>query len=193
MFLIKMNALLAAALVCVGFASAAFGDEAQTKQSSNATKENNREKIVGTTVVTTFSAGVRASELIGMEVRNAKGKELGEITDLVMDRYGQIRYAAMSRGGLLGVGDKLFAVPFCCATIMADKDDSDEHYVMFDVKEEKLEESPGFDQENWPAVGSSSYWLTIDKHYEDDVKRAEDRQQKEKNSAASRNNKVSNR
>lgn len=151
---------------------------AEDKGSSSAREEPGK-KIVGAGVTTTYSPGIRTSKLIGMEVRNNKNKVLGNIEDLVMDNQGRVRYAAMSRGGILGIGDKLFAVPFCCATIKADKEDAEEHYVHFDVNESKLENSPGFDQDNWPDVGTSTYWLAIDRHFENDVKRSQTAKQSE--------------
>src|SRR5262245_21409012 len=55
---------------------------------------------------------VRASEIIGTSVKNKAEEDLGSINDLVIDPVdGQIAYAAVSMGGFLGVGDKLFAVP----------------------------------------------------------------------------------
>jgi hypothetical protein len=48
----------------------------------------------------------RASELIGMTVYNTADEELGQIEDLVMDvDGGRVRYAALSFGGFLGIGD----------------------------------------------------------------------------------------
>jgi sporulation protein YlmC with PRC-barrel domain len=54
----------------------------------------------------------RASEIIGLKVKNAAGKDLGTINDIVLDAaQSNIRYYAVSYGGWLGLGDKLFAVP----------------------------------------------------------------------------------
>ncbi len=61
---------------------------------------------------------VRASQLIGMNIQNEQGKSLGEINDLVLDaNSGKIRYAAVTYGGFLGVGDKLFAVPWGASNV----------------------------------------------------------------------------
>src|SRR5919109_5123586 len=55
----------------------------------------------------------RASKIIGMDVENAKGEDLGEIKDLVIDfDKGQIAYVVIGSGGVLGVGDTLHAVPW---------------------------------------------------------------------------------
>jgi sporulation protein YlmC with PRC-barrel domain len=55
---------------------------------------------------------LRMSELIGMDVRNAKGENLGDIKDLVVDAdSGRIQYAVVGIGGVLGIGEKLSAFP----------------------------------------------------------------------------------
>src|SRR5262245_29348281 len=52
----------------------------------------------------------RASELIGKNVQNRSGESLGEINDLAIDlHHGKVPFAVLSFGGVLGVGDKLFA------------------------------------------------------------------------------------
>lgn len=53
----------------------------------------------------------RASEIIGLNIKNAAGKQLGTVNDIVLDvNKGSIRYFAVSYGGFLGLGDKLFAI-----------------------------------------------------------------------------------
>ena len=59
-----------------------------------------------------LSKANKASDLIGMDVRNQQNEKLGDIKDLVVDLpSGKISYAVLSVGGFLGIGDKLIAVP----------------------------------------------------------------------------------
>mgnify|MGYP000165099482 CR=1 FL=1 len=54
-----------------------------------------------------------ADTLEGDRVVNLNGEDLGKITDIMLDvQRGRIAYAVMSVGGFLGIGDKLFAVPW---------------------------------------------------------------------------------
>jgi sporulation protein YlmC with PRC-barrel domain len=54
----------------------------------------------------------RMSDLIGMDVRNAKGENLGDVRDLVVDmESGRVAYAVVGIGGFLGIGEKLSAFP----------------------------------------------------------------------------------
>ena len=55
----------------------------------------------------------RASETLGLRVENPQGEHLGKIEDIVFNpSTGHIRYAVLSFGGVLGVGEKWFAIPW---------------------------------------------------------------------------------
>lgn len=57
-------------------------------------------------------AGNSARDIIGQDVKNSAGEKLGEVKDLIVSPHGRILYAVLSSGGVLGVGDKMKAVPF---------------------------------------------------------------------------------
>jgi len=110
-----------------------------------------------------IATNFRSSELIGMPVRNRAGKDVGKIEDFVVElNSGDVRYAAVSFGGFAGFGNKLFAVPW---KAMAFKFGEDERFFVFDVTEQQLEKTPGFDQNNWPDVADPAWSESIDKHY----------------------------
>lgn len=93
---------------------------------------------------------LKASEVIGYTVKNSQGEELGAIKELVIDpQHGRIAYAVLSVGGVLGVGDKLVAVPWESLTPMPT-----EKSFSFNISKEKLEEAPGLDKDNWPDRAS---------------------------------------
>lgn len=94
----------------------------------------------------------RASKIIGTDVKNPKGENLGDIKDLVLDpESGQIVYAVVSYGGVLGMGSKLFAIPWSVLRWIRDKD-----YYVLDMDKETLKKAPGFDKKHWPD--SSNKW-----------------------------------
>jgi len=66
----------------------------------------------------------KATNLIGKQVTNLEGKNLGEIKDLVINwrSGGYIEYAVLSFGGFLGLGDKYFAVPWEVMVLSRDKE-----------------------------------------------------------------------
>lgn len=114
---------------------------------------------------------MRMSELIGLNVRNKANEELGEIEDVVVDlKSGQIRYAAVSMGGFLGIGDKLFAVPFKAISFQTHRDDgvlvdSTERVAVVDVTKDSLENARGFDQDNWPNMVDRRWQQSNDRPY----------------------------
>lgn len=114
-----------------------------------------------------------ATTIIGDKVINTAGEQLGTIKELMIDlEGGLIAYAVLSFGGILGMGDKLFAIPWEAFTI-----DTDNHTFILNVDKEVLENAPGFDKDNWPDnakyeagwllgvyeyYGYSPYWLPED-------------------------------
>lgn len=109
---------------------------------------------------------LRASEIKGMTVKNANGKDLGKIDDLMLDmgEHGRVRYAALSFGGFLGMGDKLFAVPWSVLEFKHNSDDNSSH-VVFDVPEQKLKSAPGFDKHQWPNTANPRWADAVNHHY----------------------------
>ena len=100
---------------------------------------------------------------VQVKVKNAEGKDLGKINDIVIDtNNGNVRYAAMSFGGFLGLGDKMFALPWD-ALRMKKTDDS--VYLVLNVTKEKLENAPGFDQDTWPDFANAEMTGKLDAYY----------------------------
>ena len=56
---------------------------------------------------------VSAEDVIGVDVKNPKGENLGTIEALMLDKLqGQVAYVVLSHGGFMGIGHKLFALPW---------------------------------------------------------------------------------
>ena len=89
-----------------------------------------------------------ASTLIDNGVRNPAGEDLGDIEELMIDmNSGRIAYAVLSFDGFLGLGGKLFAIPWDALSL-----DTEEHKFVLNVDREQLENAPGFDKDNWPQT-----------------------------------------
>lgn len=102
-----------------------------------------------------------SSSITADDIVSPSGEDLGSIKDLMIDMNdGRVRYAVVSFGGFLGVGDKLFAVPFEAL----DLDAENERFVL-DVPKEKLENAPGFDQDDWPNFADPAFADSISSHY----------------------------
>lgn len=121
---------------------------------------------------------LRVSELIGMDVRNHENEDIGDIEDLVVDpKSGQIRYAAVSMGGFLGLGDELFAVPWNAIKIKVEADDADDYVAVVNIDKQRMENARGFDQDNWPNFADERWQRENDKrfHIDIDTRNTEDR------------------
>ena len=102
-----------------------------------------------------------ATTIIGDEVRNLQGEDIGEIEELMINLAdGCIAYAVLSFGGILGIGDRLFAVPWQALRLRPE-----EHAFVMDVKKEKLENAPGFDKDNWPNMADVKWAERINTFY----------------------------
>ena len=107
---------------------------------------------------------MRASDLNGMEVRNAQNEDLGDIHDLVIDlQTGQVRYAAVSVGGVLGVGGDLYAVPWSAFRLQ--RTDDDDYFLLLNATSQQFENAPGFDDDNWPNMADPQWRTTNDAYY----------------------------
>lgn len=102
-----------------------------------------------------------ATTLVGNSVRNPEGEDLGRIEDFVIDlEEGVIAYAVLSFGGFLGMGDKLFAVPWSALSL-----DPDEKQFILDVDRDTLKQAPGFDKDNWPDMADRRWGAQIHRYY----------------------------
>lgn len=102
-----------------------------------------------------------ASNISGTRVMNPAGEDLGKIEDLMLDLdQGRVAYAVLSFGGFMGMGDKLFAIPF-----QALKQDGSNNRLILNVDKDKLKNAPGFDKDNWPSTADRTWGSQIHSHY----------------------------
>ncbi len=102
-----------------------------------------------------------ASTLAGDSVINREGEDLGKVDEIMIDLpTGRVAYAVLSFGGALGIGNKLFAVPWSAFTV-----DEDEKKLVLDIRKSQLETAPGFDKDNWPDMADTSWADQIHSFY----------------------------
>jgi hypothetical protein len=88
-------------------------------------------------------------------------EKLGKIQDIMLDiAGGKIRYAVLASGGFLGMGDRLYAVPW-----KALKQDKENERFMLDVDVERLKNAPGFDKDQWPNMADATWNSSIESYY----------------------------
>jgi sporulation protein YlmC with PRC-barrel domain len=104
---------------------------------------------------------INASSLIGLNVINPQDEDIGKIKDLVVNlRSGETAYAILSFGGFLGMGDKLFAIPFSLLRF-----DRKQEVVILNIEKSILEKAPGFHKQSWPNFNDREWIDEIETYY----------------------------
>jgi sporulation protein YlmC with PRC-barrel domain len=102
-----------------------------------------------------------ADTLLGNEVYNPADENLGLIKEFMIDMStGTISYAVLSFGGFLGLGDRLFAVPWQALSL----DTANKRFTL-DATKEQLKNAPGFDKDHWPSMADSTWTTDIHEFY----------------------------
>lgn len=103
-----------------------------------------------------------ADTLEGDEVRNPAGEDLGTIDHIMIDvPTGRVAYAVLSFGGFLGLGDKLFAVPWHALRL-----DPVQKCFILETTKERLKQAPGFDKDHWPTFADEQWARSIHSYYQ---------------------------
>ena len=102
-----------------------------------------------------------ATTLIGDKIENVQQESLGDLKDIMLDTAGgKIEYAVLSYGGILGMGDKLFAVPWSALTVNHER-----KTLVLNVSKDRLKDAPGFDKDNWPNFADAAFAQTLNTYY----------------------------
>lgn len=104
---------------------------------------------------------IRASRVEGTEVYNPEGDHLGQIDDLVIGkRDGEVKYAIMSFGGFLGIGEEYHPMPWNTL----DYDPEKGGYVV-NMTKEQLRDAPHYGRKAEPDWADPAYGKRINDYY----------------------------
>jgi sporulation protein YlmC with PRC-barrel domain len=117
-------------------------------------------QVLAETATTPLEGWQRSSQISGMTVTNAQGEKLGKIDDLLFDQAGALKYAILSHGGILGIGDKLIAIPWKALKLGKEK-----KTLVINVDKVTLEKAPNFDPKDWPKGTNPETLKKIDLYY----------------------------
>jgi sporulation protein YlmC with PRC-barrel domain len=102
-----------------------------------------------------------ADTLIGNDVHNKDGEDLGDIKEIMLDmRSGNVGYAVLAFGGVFGMGEKLFAVPWRALVL-----DTENKRFVLNVDKDRLKGAPGFDKGHWPNMADQTWAREIHDYY----------------------------
>ena len=100
-----------------------------------------------------------ATSIIGDKVINKAGEDMGKIKDIMINiKEGTIQYLIIEFGGFIGLGEKLFAIPFVALKLNA----KEQNFIL-DVEKDFLEAAPGFNPEHWPET--NSHYFDVNNHW----------------------------
>ena len=130
--------------------------EETTYQKDNLTGINHEGPTANTPV-----ERLTATSIIGDAVESTGGEKLGNIDNIMINlTTGEIEYAVVEFGAFLGIGGKLFAVPFKELRLNAER-----KAFILNRDKEYLKQSPGFDKDHWPDTNDHSYFDNVRMYY----------------------------
>lgn len=104
---------------------------------------------------------ISATTLTGDNIVNPQGETLGELKEIMLDpASGTVAYGVLSFGGFLGLGDKLFAVPWSALRV-----DRENKQLVLNVSKDRLKDAPGFDKDNWPNFADPAFGERLRGYY----------------------------
>lgn len=102
-----------------------------------------------------------AATLIGNDVYNLEGEDIGDIKEIMLNMQGgRVSYAVLSFKPFLSLGEKLFAVPWKALTL-----DTEHKRFTLNVEKDRLKEAPGFDKNHWPNMADQTWQKEMDTYY----------------------------
>ena len=108
-----------------------------------------------------LNGAVKASDVIGMTVKNDANEKLGKVEDLAVDvESGRIVQVILSMGGFAGIGDTLTAVP-----PGALQHDSAQKVLHLRADKAKLTGAPKFDTAQWDENSQSNRVMEVYAYY----------------------------
>ncbi len=100
-------------------------------------------------------------QVIGVNVKNNSNEHLGKVKEIMLDKLsGQVAYVVLDCGGFLGLGGKLYALPWHALHY-----DDDQDCFKVDVNKERLSNAPGFDKDNWPDMSDKTWGENLANYY----------------------------
>jgi sporulation protein YlmC with PRC-barrel domain len=152
--------LIAAAIMATFGAALSLPAQSQSQSQSQSQDKTGAPAARSSTGAST-SRDMRASKLIGMDVKNAKGDKLGKIDDVMVDIDNELAaYVVLSAGGALGVGNRMVAVPAASFKVGNEKDG-----VILNATADQLKKAPEYDEKKQANFSRDSYRSEVDRYF----------------------------
>ncbi|WP_292443751.1 PRC-barrel domain-containing protein [Methylibium sp.] len=102
-----------------------------------------------------------AGTLCGDRVVNRGGELLGTVSELLLDvDRGCIAYVVMAYGGFMGLGERLFALPWSALELNVERG-----WLILDAERSTFDTAPAFDKQHWPSTPDAQWHRDVHRHY----------------------------
>jgi sporulation protein YlmC with PRC-barrel domain len=103
------------------------------------------ESVMATATVHPNHQLISSEDVEGTNVYDAKGKKIGEIDHLMIDKVsGRVTYAVMSFGGFVGIGHSHYPLPWSALKFNTKLNGFETN-----VSEQQLKDAPAFSDDSW--------------------------------------------
>lgn len=131
----KMIIAVGAVLLMASPVTAAFGQQPPSQSQTTQSQPQSGGSQTGVTIA--------SDSLLGTKVRDAQGKELGEVSKLMIDaQQGKVETVVITQGGTLGMGGKEISVPWSALQVQRGQDQK----LVVTMQQEMLQQTPAAQQ-----------------------------------------------
>ena len=100
-----------------------------------------------------------ATSFYARMVADSDGNMLGSISDLILDlERGRVAYVVVSTGGFMGMGERMFAVPWQALRSVGQQ-------FVLDCKRAALEAAPAYEPDRWPSISTYGWHERVHAHF----------------------------
>ncbi|REG83398.1 PRC-barrel domain-containing protein [Algoriphagus antarcticus] len=119
---------------------------------------------------TEYNFPISSSTAANCTVKTLRDESVGTIKDIMLDtETGEVAYVIIAvDSGFLNLGSKLLALPWAAFDFHGHQRD----VIVINVEKEKLENAPGFDNDEWPVGPQHEFINKVHTHYGFDRRRA---------------------
>ncbi|MFH1116372.1 MAG: PRC-barrel domain-containing protein [Pseudomonadota bacterium] len=103
---------------------------------------------------------MRVSDILRTTVENGQGEKLGTIHDFIVGVDGRLKYAILSHGGFLGMGDALIPIPFDAL-----RQGGEKRTALLDIDKQTLGKALNFESKTWPDFTASEWEEKVDRYF----------------------------
>lgn len=102
----------------------------------------------------------RASQVLGKSLRGDNDETLGEVADLIIGPEGEITFALVGRGGVLGLGESYTAVPWSAVSRDVQKGD-----LLASISKERFDQAPTFSGDEIEKIARADFEAKVYGYY----------------------------